>query len=101
MPVAVEALTGLLDRTDEDLAAVKTAIQEAKGIGTSATAMLETERADMAKGIEGVRRKLEIAERDTDGLALRTAAEEINVLNRTVAQLRRSVVIVEAADQGK
>ena len=101
MPVAVETLSGLLDRTDEDLAATRTAIQEAKGIGAAATAMLETEHAGMAKGIEGVRRKLEIANRDTDGMALRTAAAEINVLNRTVAQLRRTVMIVEAAAQGK
>ena len=97
MPHAVEAMTNLLDGNRQDLARVEEAIREAKGIGADATAMLEIDRADYAKRIEGIRRMLETAERETDTEALRTAAAEMSVISELISTLRRSVFIAEAA----
>lgn len=99
MPDAAETVDWVLDRIDEDLAAVHKDIRQTSGMGERAEALLNEEHLEIAERIDRARRTLDEAQRDVDVRAFQRAVDEAEILQEKVAALRRSVLVATAASR--
>ena len=97
MPVAVETVTWVLDRVDEDLTAVHRDLRGMSGMGERAESLLNQEHLEIADRIDRTRQTLAEAKRDVDAHAFQRAVDEVEILQEKVAALRRSMWVAKAA----